>query len=664
VELAETLARLRRDTGTTMAALAQAVGIDPLAIERIERGENRDPERQLVVDLARALELNDAQTDELLWSANHLPDRTRSQDPRESHSVALFVDHENVYIALNELIRTMPPEFQAAERRKTEPSALALQLRSAAEEVGWVKAALAVADWERLPAGQVKEYLKLRYQVDYNLPGRNNADLKLSDAIRNVLEDDEYADVDSYILVTGDGGYLAVLETLLRRQKRVYVWGVRGATNHLLVQNASAVAWVDEMLDLPVTRPGSNGRHAEDGSSGNPGRTDYQGMSVGNDVSRLEALAIHLSKYLQARSWSFITFVRFLGFLDETGLFGQSREEQLAWLMHTKETEVLREEIVDDPADPTRIARRFYLNDRHPLVQRAQAIRSRVGEIVPAGGRGLAFGLVVDRLIGDPRLDLTDVQAKNWLTWLADAGLLHAEQVPHFRKEGVTVTLLRQSPGAWDEAVHLDAGSDRDRLVRAAEFAVVQMANFLDRHPHFGWMALSQLLNRMAGGFSAAGTVLPSMPRQDAKQAVAVAQDEGLLIIEQIPNLKTGGTTTVARLNRAGPRVAELIALRDTLIRRLATMLVNRSAVSRSAFQAAIADHARLGVEDAAGWVDFLVAEGVFLLDPGHDGSTGALRADEQDLIVSRVLFRPASPSLEPPNVDEEAREHGSGVVT
>lgn len=651
MEFGDTLARLRTGAGMTTVALAQSVGLDPLTIEQIERGERTDPERQLVLGLARALELNDAQTDELLWSANQLPDHASRADGRgnDGHTVALFVDHENVYIALCGIVRALPPEIQGEERRKVEPASLALQLRSLAEEIGWVKVALAVADWERLPSGQVKEYLKLRYQIDYNLPGRNNADLKLSDAIRDVLEDSNYADVDTYVLVTGDGGYLTVLETLLRRQKRVYVWGVHGATNHLLVQNATDVAWIDEMLDLPAVEPTeTNGRYSSDGNGVIQHAAEYAGIAVGNDVSRLEALAVRLSRYLQVRSWSFITFVRFLGFLDETGIFGATREDQLAWLSHTKETGVLREEIVDDPSDKTRIARRFFLNEQHPLVARALAIRARVGEIVPAGGRGLAFGVVVDRLINDSQLRISDVQAKNWLTWFAESGFLQAEQVPHFRKEGVTVTLLRQGAGTWDRQPPAEAEIDRDRLVRDGEFAALRLANFLDRHPHFGWMALSQLLNRMALGYDTDIVVASSMTRQDAKQAIAVAQEREFLRIDQIPNLKTGGMTTVARLNRDEPRVAELLTLRDALIHRLAAMSVNRPAVSRAAFQSSVSDQLGLPPDDSATWVEFLVAEGIFRLEPSHDGASAALRTDQQDLIVSRVLFRATTVPLAP----------------
>lgn len=671
MEFGATFARMRRNAGKTTLQIARALNIDPVLVERLERDGVRPPDRQMVVDLARALELNEVQTDELLWAGNHLPHRMHQPDPRDARSVALFVDHENAYIALNELVKALPSEVQAQERRKIDPAAMALGLRTAAEQVGWIKIALAVADWERLPSGQVKEYLKLRYQVDYNLTGRNNADLKLSDAIRNVLEDDSHADIDTYILVTGDGGYLTVMDTLLRRQKQVFVWGVRGAMNGVLQQNASGTAWIEDLLGIS-TEPeeARNGHHANSlnhtlnhtanhtinhttnhtinhtanhttnhvangHSAGGLGADPGRGLSIGNDVSRLEALAIHLSRHLRSRSWSYITFVRFLSFLAESGVFGASREEQLAWLTHAKESGVLREEIVDDPSDPARIARRFSLNEAHPLVVRAQAIRERIGEIVPGSGRGIAFGVVIDRLISDPELQLTDVQAKNWLTWFAEVGYLQAEQVPHFRKEGVTVTLLRLSPGFWD---FVATESEGDRVELAAETAAVRLADFLERHPHFAWMALSQLLNQMSED-TATGPTSVAVNRQKAKQAIALAQDYGYLVVEQIPNVKTGGTTTVARLNREIPRVGELVTLRDALVRRLAEMLVSRSYVSRAAFQTSLVDRLGLGYDESSAWIDLLVGEGLFIQDLDHDGAPGALRVDHQDLIVSRILF-------------------------
>lgn len=514
VEFGMTLARLRRGAGLSQLSLARALNLDPLVVERLERGDQRAPDRDLVLDISTALDLTEAQTDELLWAANQLPRRTQPAAPSDLPSIA-----PPPPLANGELSRLLGP--------------------------------------------------------------------------------------------------------------------------HTVVNGPSS-----------PTNGGSfgNGHGAGPGAS-TPGHP----VPLGNDVSRLEALAIHLHRHLRSRSWSYITFVRFLSFLAEAEVFGTTREEQLAWLSHAKEAGVLREEIVDDPTDPSRIARRFYLNQSHPAVERSLAIRARVGETVPTGGRGMAFGMVIDRLTNSGDLYLSDVQAKGWLTWFVEEGYLLAETVPHFRKEGVTVTLLRQAPGYWESELTSGDESDTDRLGLAAEFASVRLADFLERHPHFAWMALSQLLNQMtepAPG-TAHGSVLLS--RQSAKQVVALAQERGYLAIEQIPNLKTGGATTVARLNRDDPRVAELVGLRDAHVHRLVEMLSTRPSVPKVIFQTNLVDRAGLTFDEAGQWIDLLVGEGLFLLDGDHDGASGSLRADLQDLIVSRVLYG-SHAQLEP---DGEAATSG-----
>lgn len=521
VEFGATLARLRRSAGLSQLSLARSLNLDPVTIERIERGDSRPPDRELVLDIAAALDLTDVQTNELLWTANHLPLRAQPSDSPDGQAVprpARF-DGDRFELALG-------------------PHAI------------------------------------------------------LTAPLRSPPSDDGLAN------------------------------GHPHANGH--------VTGADGHAGSSVHGPGL--------------------LPLGNEVSRLDALAIHLHRHLQNRSWSFITFVRFLSFLSEVEVFGPTREEQLAWLSHAKDAGVLREEIVDDPNDPSRIARRFYLNHAHPVVVRALAVRARIGEIVPSVGRGIAFGMVIDRLTNASDLHLSDAQAKGWLTWFVEAGYLLAETVPHFRKEGVTVTLLRQAPGYWDVETVTDEGYEGEPIGLAAEFTVVRLVNFLERHPHFAWMALSQLLNQMTESSAGRPNGSLLLSRQRAKQVVAAAQEQGYLTIEQIPNLKTGGATTVARLNRENPRVGELLGTRDAVVRRLVEMLAHRPCLPRVLFQTALVDNLGMTFDDAGQWIDLAISEGLFHLDGDHDGSSGTLRPDLQDLIVSRVLYGSFA-QAEPPTV-------------
>src|SRR5207248_11120409 len=128
--------------------------------------------------------------------------------------------------------------------------------------------------------------------------------------------------------------------------------------------------------------------------------------------------------------------------------------------------------------------------------------------------------------------------------------------------------------------------------------------------------------------------------------------EHGFIQVEQIPNLKTGGTTTVARLNREIPRVGELLTLRESLVRRLAEMLVSRPSVSRGLFQASIVDKLGVAYEDAEAWIDLMLSEGLFSVDLDHDvAAGGALRVDHQDLIVSRILFSAMQGSSDPQRI-------------
>jgi hypothetical protein len=152
-------------------------------------------------------------------------------------------------------------------------------------------------------------------------------------------------------------------------------------------------------------------------------------------------------------------------------------------------------------------------------------------------------------------------------------------------------------------------------------------------------MALSQLLNQITDGMGSGSPDHAALNRQRAKQCVAIAQDNEYITIEQIPNQKTGGATTVARLNRESGRVGELLAHRDALVHRLAEMLVSRPAVSRGIFLASIVEKLGLEHDEAGAWIDLLASERLFVSDVDHDGNVVSFRLDHRDLIVSRILF-------------------------
>lgn len=73
---AELLQKLRLRAGLSQNALAKKAEVDPSYINRIERGERQPPSLSVIHDIARALELDEFSTSQLLLSAGYAPATT------------------------------------------------------------------------------------------------------------------------------------------------------------------------------------------------------------------------------------------------------------------------------------------------------------------------------------------------------------------------------------------------------------------------------------------------------------------------------------------------------------------------------------------------------------------------------------------------------------
>lgn len=558
-------------------------------------------------------------------------------DTERDEQVALFVDHENIYISLAERIKALPGEAQPAAARALDVTRLAQELLASAARHGWVRIKLAVADWEALPRGQVREYERLGYRTAYNLPGRNSADAKIQNEIRDVLEDPDYAEVGTYIIATGDGGYFEIIRTLLERRKQVHIWGVRGSTNPLLEAQATFFRYIDDLLGLGAAP-------TDDGESE---RRELLPAATAAAVTPLEAFVILLDDELRQHGWQYLNFTRMLDFMTSLGIFGQEREEALGWLNLAKEQAILLEQIIElapprgawtHAPVPTRL-RKLRLNRAHPLVQRALSIRDVVLEcLAPTLGqrREVTFATVLSRLRTHPQLLLTEVQAKNWLGWFIEQGYVLSRTAPHRTLPQVQVTLLRLNP----ERAGITPSELPPEEQRRGDRLIVVLDNYLARNPRFTWMAASTLLSTLA---PLSDDPEAQAAREAARETLRLAAMAGYLAIGSVPNRRFGGVTQTVVLRREHPHVQHLLRTRDALLRLLATMLSNRPFVARATFvQQAASEVALAGdTERVEWWLDLLIAEGCIVTDTlsGGDGPlVPTLGLNYQDLLVARLL--------------------------
>lgn len=69
----ELLSCLRLAAGMSQHALGLAAGVDASYINRLERGERSEPSREVVIALARVLDVTPVERERLLWTAGYLP---------------------------------------------------------------------------------------------------------------------------------------------------------------------------------------------------------------------------------------------------------------------------------------------------------------------------------------------------------------------------------------------------------------------------------------------------------------------------------------------------------------------------------------------------------------------------------------------------------------
>ncbi len=76
-------------------ALARQVGVNPAYVNRLESGERRPSQRHYVLDIARALNLGEEETNRLLEAGGHLPsgfDRMDVRDPTQRLVAEILTD--------------------------------------------------------------------------------------------------------------------------------------------------------------------------------------------------------------------------------------------------------------------------------------------------------------------------------------------------------------------------------------------------------------------------------------------------------------------------------------------------------------------------------------------------------------------------------------------
>ncbi len=166
--------------------------------------------------------------------------------------VALLIDWENLKFSLAQ--RNLKPNVAA--------------LRSAAERFGRIVFARAYADWQDgahrdeasglYMLGLEPVYVPTRrYSEGTETRVKGSVDVKLTaDCIE---ASHQYPHINTFVIVSGDHGFLHVVNTLRPRGKLVVVVGVSWSTARQLTEPADVVLYYDLDVDKPLSESGASG---------------------------------------------------------------------------------------------------------------------------------------------------------------------------------------------------------------------------------------------------------------------------------------------------------------------------------------------------------------------------------------------------------------------
>lgn len=320
-------------------------------------------------------------------------------------------------------------------------------IRASLADLGKIVTITGYADWDELnrhhggPNVNWQRELALadgesRYVV--NVHGKNTADMKIADDIRTLLEHEpaKGAGIDVLALATMDRDFRTVVDTMVRRGKRVVILGLEGGISRGLQGSGAELLYLDK--HLRIAQPdGSGSEHAAATSA-----------SV-KDV----AFAMRIAAWLRANRWPFVYRDRLeQQFGDHEGLRKLIADN---WLSATH----------NSPVDSEGQPRMLQVNPNHSTAgaaaQMAQWIPDRVDYCLHKRGMPhvdtnfLAQGMARDNKLQNMGIGQNRVAAENWLNAAAAAGLVVAVQQEHPLNASKLITTWRlpaQSPPTQEPA--------------------------------------------------------------------------------------------------------------------------------------------------------------------------------------------------------------------
>ncbi|MCY3945949.1 MAG: NYN domain-containing protein [Anaerolineaceae bacterium] len=341
---------------------------------------------------------------------------------QQTRNVAVYIDFENITISLNEQGFTVNLDH-LIERFISQANAYGQVVKMAAYAPWYQRGSLPPLVDEagnEVADDAPRRLLMANIDAVNSLPGKNSADMRIA---RDVTTDAGHEDAaDVYIVASGDRDFNDMLTSLRSRGKQVIVWGVRGSTSRQLESNPGiAVEYVEDFTNLKTHRSlwteSMLSEREEDTSAFLP--------------SQWSSIIIQLDRLTSCEDRDSVSpqlLVEQL--LEVAAVSSLSRGEDLV-------TQAVKMGILKAAPEKGEVS----LNPDNPIVGKTRLVTSRIvlrvertlqvrrWEYVNYGF--LIKGLAMDRELGQPGCNLSDLWRSDWIDRLVREQILRRELIPH-----------------------------------------------------------------------------------------------------------------------------------------------------------------------------------------------------------------------------------------
>ena len=550
----------------------------------------------------------------------------------QSKNVAVYIDFENIAISLNEQGFVVNLDH------------LIDRLLARAKAHGQVVKIAAYAPWGQrgtLPplvdssgreiADEAPSRLALA-NIDpvFNLPGKNSADIRIA---RDVITDASHSDAaDVYILASGDRDFNDVMNTLVKRNLTVVLWGVRGSTSRLLEKNVGIVI---EYID------------------------DFTNLQTHQSLSTVSFQDAEVEEFTPSQWTSVILqFDQLLTDLNSESVSIRQLVERLqgvgAVVSRPRGEDLVSQAISLGILKPISTSGHLVLNDTHPVVEKTRLIRDRIVRRVrnTLQVRGWEYvnygfllkGLAMDHELERPGCNVSDQWRSHWIDCLVREQILERQLVPHRHNPDdlVPVIKLRSSykiaylPQTDYTAVSPDTEVDNSWLIlsldeldgvepttvdmiRRITVSIEQFTSFRS----FAWCPLGSLHRRLRAFDTG----------MSFQRAVEYLIEHDAVVVKEYPNPQSEYNTKGISLNTDNEIVKDILRTRDSFIRLLLALYQRNLLISEPNINVVEPEQ----LWNLTLWFSIMETENVLNALPGRPGQYSLFRTHHTVNLVAEA---------------------------